>query len=176
MADEMVAFARLSAKTIPGPTLFLTPQPEKIGSLGRVQGWADIRTVEPGAVAGWLRRARALFFFIRAIPSKRASCPTKFAEALACGLPVVCNRGIGDLDAIVERENVGILVDDFSEEAYARAALRLARLLADPYVSERCRRLAEVCFSVELGVARYHELYFRIATAAHADQHRVASR
>ncbi len=159
MADEMVAFARSAAGTVPGPTLFLTPEPEGVRRLWVTPDWAETRTVEPGAVAEWLRRASALFFFIRAIPSKRASCPTKFAEGLATGLPVVCNRGIGDLDDIVEREGVGVLVDGFSEAAYLAATRRLGRLLKDPGLSERCRRLAETRYSVNLGVDAYYRLY-----------------
>lgn len=159
MAAEMVAFARSAAGNVPGPTLFLTPEPEEVRRLGATPDWAEARSVEPGAVAEWLRRARALFFFIRPIPSKRASCPTKVAEGLATGLPVVCNRGIGDLDDIVEREGVGVFVDDFSEAAYSVALRRLARLLEDPGLSERCRRLAETRYSVEFGVGAYRQLY-----------------
>jgi glycosyltransferase involved in cell wall biosynthesis len=159
MAAEMVAFARSAAGIVPGPALFLTPEPEEVRRLGATPDWAEARTVEPGAVAEWLRRASALFFFIRPIPSKRASCPTKFAEGLATGLPVVCNRGIGDLDDIVEREGVGVLVEGFSEAAYLAAARRLGRLLKDPSLSGRCRRLAETRYSVDLGVDAYRQLY-----------------
>jgi glycosyltransferase involved in cell wall biosynthesis len=166
MAEEMVAFARSAAGVVPGRTLFLTPQPELLGGLESTPDWAEIRTVEPGDVAGWLRRATALFFFIRPILSKRASCPTKFAEALASGLPVICNRGIGDLDDIVEREGVGVLVDGFSEPDYASAAGRLRRLLEDPDLSDRCRRLAESRYSVDLGVNAYRKLYDEIVTGA----------
>jgi len=166
MADEMVAFARSAAGTVPGPTLFLTPEPEEVRRLGATPDWAEIRTVEPRAVAEWLRRATAMFFFIKPIPSKRASCPTKFAEGLASGLPVICNRGIGDLDDIVERERVGVLVDGFSEAAYSAAVRRLKGLLGDPGLSERCRRLAETRYSVDLGVDAYHELYTELVTGA----------
>lgn len=165
MAQEMVAFARSAAGVVPGRTLFLTPQPEVLGRLESTSDWAEVRAVEPGHVAGWLRRATALFFFIRPIPSKRASCPTKFAEALASGLPVICNRGIGDLDDIVEREGIGVLVDGFSEPDYVSAAERLRRLLQDPDLSDRCRRLAESRYSVGLGVNAYQRLY-KIVTGA----------
>ena len=166
MAEEMVAFARSAAGAVPGRALFLTPQPEVLGRLESASGWAEIRAVEPGHVAGWLRRATALFFFIRPIPSKRASCPTKFAEALASGLPVICNRGIGDLDDIVEREGVGVLVDGFSEPDYASAAGRLRHLLQDPDLSNRCRRLAEGHYNVDLGVNAYRKMYDEIGTGA----------
>ena len=166
MADKMMAFARSAAGAVPGPTLFLTPQPEEVTRLGPAPEWAEIRAVEPGAVPGWLRRARALLFFIRPIPSKRASCPTKFAEGLASGLPVVCNRGIGDLDDLVEREGVGVLVDGFSDAAYSDAACRLKGLLEDPGLSGRCRRLAETRYSVDIGVDAYHGLYTELVTDA----------
>jgi len=162
MAEEMMAFARSATSAVPGPVLFLTPQPEEVMRFQPPE-WVEVRTVEPGSVAGWLRRARALFFFIRPIPSKRASCPTKFAEGLASGLPVVCNRGIGDLDDIVEKEGVGVLVDDFSETAYGAAARRLKALLEDPGLSQRCRRLAETRYGVDLGADAYRELYVELA-------------
>lgn len=164
MADEMVAFARLAAGAVPGATLFLTSQAEEVRRVGATPDWAEVRTVEPGAVGGWLRRASALFFFIRPIPSKRASCPTKFAEGLASGLPVICNRGIGDLDDVVEREGVGVLLDGFSDAAYAVAARRLKRLLEDPDLAGRCRRLAETRYSVDVGVKAYQQLYIELAT------------
>lgn len=166
MGGEMVAFARASAGIMARPILFLTPEPGELRRFGATADWAEIRTVEPGAVGEWLRRASAMFFFIKPIPSKRASCPTKFAEGLASGLPVICNRGIGDLDGIVEREGVGILVDGFSEAAYSAAVRRLKSLLEDPGLSERCRRLAETRYSVELGIDAYHGLYTELATGA----------
>jgi glycosyltransferase involved in cell wall biosynthesis len=168
MAEEMVAFARMAAEVVPGPVLFLTQEPGELRRLGATPDWAETHAAEPGAVAEWLRRGTALFFFIRPIPSKRASCPTKFAEGLASGLPVVCNRGIGDLDDIIEREGVGVLVDGFSDAAYSDAALRLKGLLEDPGLSGRCRRLAETRYSVDLGVDAYRELYAELVAAAAA--------
>ena len=166
LGEEMVAFARSAVQILPGSTLFLTPQPEEAKRVGLTPDWAEIRTVEPGAVPEWLRRASALFFFSRRNASSRARCPTKFAEGLASGLPVICNRGIGDLDDIVEREGVGVLVDGFSEAAYSTAIRRLRSLLEDPGLAERCRRLAETRYSVDLGVDAYQRLYTELVTGA----------
>jgi len=159
MAKEMVAFARSAANFMREPPLFLTPQTREAQSAGIGADWADVRAVEPWEVASWLRRARALFFFIRPIPSKRASCPTKLAEGLASGLPIVCNRGVGDLDEVLERENVGVLVDSFSADAYTEAWRRLELLLQDPGLAHRCQRLAESRYSLELAVETYQRLY-----------------
>lgn len=165
IAEQMVTFARLAMNTVPGRPLFLTPQPVEAKRFGATPDWADVRTVEPGQVPEWLRRCRALFFFSRAQSSDRARFPTKFAEALASGLPVLCNRQIGDLDDIVEREDVGILTDSFDDDALLDAARRLKHLLRDPSLSERCRRLAETHYSVDLGVDAYQRLYRELAGA-----------
>lgn len=166
MAEEMVAFARAIAGIVPEPALFLTPHTDEGRRLAINDSWAVIRAVSPGHVPAWLQRARALFFFIKPIPSKRASCPTKFAEGLASGLPVVCNRGIGDLDDVVEKENVGILIDSFSDAAYLDAGRRLHSLLQDAELSSRCRRLAESRYGLALGVNGYQELYREIRARA----------
>src|SRR5262249_32214677 len=121
MIREMVAFARRSRRLLPERPLFLTPQVTDARGAGSEPDWADALSADPTEVPQLLRRARAALFFIKPTPAKRASCPTKLAEALACGLPIVCNRGIGDLDEIVERENVGVLVESMSESGYDNA-------------------------------------------------------
>lgn len=156
---EMTRFVQLAGPEIGGRSLLLTPNLDEASRLGLDSVWTETRRAAPAEVHRWLRRARVCVFFIRPAPSKRASCPTKFAEALACGLPVVCNRGIGDLDEIVEHEGVGVLVEAFTDEAYGRAAHRLARLLEDPTLPHRCRALAERRYDVAVGAAAYESLY-----------------
>ena len=163
MGPEMIAFARAVAPSIPGRTLVLTRQEADARALGATADWAEVRGVEPADVPAWIRRGRALLFFIRPVASKRASCPTKLAEGLATGLPVVCNRGIGDLDDLVDKENVGVLVEDFTDAAYRDAGRRLGRLLEDPELGARCRRLAESRFGLDVGVAAYDDLYRDLA-------------
>jgi hypothetical protein len=169
MGSEMAAFARSAVEFVAEPSLFLTPQATDAHRF-RIGGESiEVHSVAPPEVACWLRRARALLFFIRATPAKRASCPTKFAEGLATGLPIVCNRGIGDLDDIVECEKVGVLVDSFSESGYREASQRLHDLLGDPQLSDRCRRLAETRYSLKRGVAAYCDLYRQLVRSR---QHR----
>jgi glycosyltransferase involved in cell wall biosynthesis len=159
MASEMVAFARVASASLGGRTLFLTPQTEEARRAGATPDWAEVRTVAPAEVPRWLRRARAAFFFYSPTPARRATCPTKLAESLATGLPIVANRGVGDLDSILESEGVGVQVESFTEEAYRGAAVRLASLLRDVGTTARCRGLAEKRYSLASGVAAYHDLY-----------------
>src|SRR5262245_36307029 len=74
--------------------------------------------------------------------STRSSSPTKYAEYLACGLPIVVSAGVGDVDDLVERTGAGIIVADHSPEAYASAADRI-RVLAVPSNRDRWRARSE---------------------------------
>lgn len=49
--------------------------------------------------------------FIKPAYSKMASSPTKIAEALAVGVPVVSNAGIGDIDDMTTRLQAGAVID-----------------------------------------------------------------
>lgn len=49
--------------------------------------------------------------FIKPAYSKMASSPTKIAEALAVGVPVISNAGIGDIDDMTTRLQAGAVID-----------------------------------------------------------------
>ena len=162
MVDEMIALAREIAAVVPGRALFLTPDTRLAEQAGASPDWADVRECPPSEVPAWIRCARSSFFVIRPTPAKRASCPTKLGEALASGLPVVANRGIGDVDAFLERDGVGVLVEELNLPGYRAAARKLSTLMDDPDTAERCRRVAEERFSLVTGVRGYRELYDRL--------------
>lgn len=113
----------------------------------------------------YINAADAGMFFIRPVLSKRSSCPIKFAEYLACGLPVVINRGIGDTAEVVKENSVGALVEGFSRGEYERAAHELMALTKDADATgRRCRRTAENLFSLDSGIAKYEKVYESVLT------------
>ena len=115
-------------------------------------------------VPQYLRRARLGLSFRKPTFSQIAASPTKIPEYLAAGLPVVSNAGIGDTDELVEGGRVGVLVREFTREAYARAAEAALRLAAEPGVGRRCAEVARANFDLEsVGGRRYAEVYRRLA-------------
>ncbi len=111
----------------------------------------------------YIRQADCGIFFIKPVLSKRSSCPIKFAEYLACGVPVVINSNVGDTAMIVERYRVGSVVNGFSKEEYSGALERLLELKSeDRALSGRCRGVAEELFSLDAGVSRYFNIYTEI--------------
>jgi glycosyltransferase involved in cell wall biosynthesis len=110
-----------------------------------------------------LCQAHAGLFFLRGGIGAESCSPTKVGEYWACGLPVMMNGGIGDLDDVVRRQRVGVVVRGLSPADLEDASRELLDLLSDPAISERCRRAAEEHYSLEVGVQRQAALYDRLA-------------
>ena len=89
--------------------------------------------------------------------SLKAAMPTKIAEFLAIGRPVVVNAGLGDCDELFAKSKTGVLIsrnDDLNQKA-----LELYELCQDPETPGRCRSLAQEHFSLDQGVNNYLEIY-----------------
>lgn len=122
----------------------------------------QLHALPPAQVPARIQRFDAALSFIRPHFAKLASCPTKVGEYLACGVPVISNGGIGDLDALLGAGDTGCVLADFAPEARARSVDHLQRLWQDPALATRCRALAERHFSLAEGCARYAAAYARL--------------
>jgi hypothetical protein len=96
-------------------------------------------------------------------PSLTAAMPTKIGEFLACGRPIVINKGLGDMDEFIAESKVGVTLN--GDPGNARdAATELIELVSDPETPFRCRAIAEKYFSMDNGVEKYLDLYARMLT------------
>ena len=112
----------------------------------------------PDAVRG---HDLSVMFFTDGL-SKLGSAPTRLAEVLGCGLPVVANDGVGDVAGIVRQNKVGVIVDG-PDPVQMRAALdELKVLMQDPDLPARCRATAQAVFSLEVGTEGYRNIYASI--------------
>jgi glycosyltransferase involved in cell wall biosynthesis len=161
----MLDFFDAARSSLPGlHFLVLTPQAPVMGREVARRGFerdVTVRTVSPAAVPAHLAAADFGISFIAASPSKIASSPTKLAEYLACGLPVVVNPGVGDVEEL-KQEPAWVVVDRLDRESYERAALRLRGLLAQPDGRETARELAVRRFALARAVEAYDDLYRRL--------------
>jgi glycosyltransferase involved in cell wall biosynthesis len=94
--------------------------------------------------------------------SLSAAMPTKIAEFLACGRPVVVNKGLGDMDQFIEEFDTGVVLDGTTNNLI-EGAKKLASLLSDRDTPMRCRALAEKYFSADVGASKYLDLYSQIS-------------
>ncbi len=124
------------------------------GSLGER---LTIAARRPDEMSAALRNHSVSAMFFTTGISKLGSSPTRMAEILGCGIPVVANSGVGDVEAIIRDNKVGVILDEPSEADKALA--ELTELMTDPELPDRCRAAAESIFSLSNGTRAYRKLY-----------------
>jgi glycosyltransferase involved in cell wall biosynthesis len=90
--------------------LFLCPPDPAIDALAaNWLGRALRMWVQPAEVHDVLAACDAALLVREDTVTNRVASPTKFAEYLACGLPVIISAHIGDFSEVVARERLGIV-------------------------------------------------------------------
>ena len=146
--------------------MFLThSDPALIRPLLEARGFSEndffIGQVNPEEVPAYLFAADAGISFVKAGYATQSRSPTKIPEYLACGLPLVANRGVGDVDELITEGRIGVTVEEFSSKGYAESLAALEEL-GD--ISQRCQSAARIGFDlVDIGGKRYRSLYKRLA-------------
>lgn len=170
LLDEMLDFFNVLSQEIINPCFtFLTEEePKYIYSVAERKKMPLDRIIikrsAEGGIVRALAQADAGIFFIN--PYKRYnSSPIKYGEYLACGLPVVINSGIGDTDSITEKEGVGVVIREFSEDNYRIASKKIINLLRDKdRLRQHCKDIAQKYFSLEEGIDKYLAIYQKLST------------
>ena len=108
-------------------------------------------------------------FFLKPSYAAKASSYTKLAEFLAAGVPVVTNKGVGDIETILGSNLCGVLVPGLTESDLAAAARQALGFIegerVPKAVRESCRATAEKFFALDDGVERYFSIYQSLASA-----------
>jgi glycosyltransferase involved in cell wall biosynthesis len=142
--------------------------PDLIKPLLEVRGFTEsdffIGKVLPSEIPRYLSAADLAVSFIKPCYSKLASSPTKNAEYLACGLPMITNSGVGDTAEFTREDNVGYVIDEFNAESYRKALAGIEMLLENKAeLTKRCQNSAQKRFSLEMvGGERYRNIYRKL--------------
>ena len=119
-----------------------------------------IKKVTPAEIPLYLSASDIAISFIKACYSKLSSSPTKIAEYLASGVPIITNRGVGDVAEMIEENQVGAVIEDFTTQSYLNALQKVAEMKV---LDEKCRQTAEQKFDLEkVGGAKYRLLYNKL--------------
>lgn len=100
-------------------------------------------------------------FFIRNTFSKTASSPTKHAELMGMGIPVICNT-IGDTGYIIQKSKTGQLVETFDDDVFQKAINDLPTI--ERLDKDFIRQCGMDLFDLQIGIRQYSQLYQRIIT------------
>lgn len=166
LLDSMIDFFITAKKIIPNAHfLILTmsnPQIAKeiIKAKDARNDDFTIKEVPFEEVPDYLSCADSSLCFIKPVISKVASSPTKLAEFLASGIPVIINSGIGDCDEILQREKIGVIVNNFTIDSYQKSINNLLLLLKEKEtLRNRCINSAKKYFLLNDGVIKYKGIY-----------------
>ena len=164
--DWLAAFLTVAAKRDPELRFELTTRDDPEQVRAAIGGDADMQarlSIAPSpservheVIQGQMA---SVMFYAGGEVSELGRSPTRMAEILGCGLPVVANEGVGDVAQVIRDYRVGVLVGGPGKGAMEAAWDELQQLLADPDLSRRCRAAAEEVFSLEAGTAAYSALY-----------------
>ena len=107
----------------------------------------------------YIALADASIFFIVTSFSGKAVSPTKQAEVMGMGLPIVANAGLGDTDRILKESDTGVLI-----EGYDEASLKLAadKLLSFNKNQKEVRQEAIKRFALDHAINKYAEVYQKL--------------
>jgi glycosyltransferase involved in cell wall biosynthesis len=171
LLDEMCAFFLELKKRKPDAFFrILTKHPAEetakaFQKLGIDDGDYEVLSVKPTEVGTYIKQASLAISFRKSTFAQIAASPTKIPEYLAVGVPVVSNAGIGDTDALIEREKVGVIVSDLSSEGYAQAVDKALELLRDASLYEKCVRVAHAGFDLKtVGRNGYLNVYKKLSS------------
>jgi glycosyltransferase involved in cell wall biosynthesis len=122
-----------------------------------------VKSVSSDEIPGYIASADIAISFIKPCFSKLSSSPTKIAEYLAGGIPIITNHGVGDVAELIESDKVGAVVDGFDAGSYRKALKAIESLRASPELPENCRRSASLRFDLRaVGGVKYRSLYKKI--------------
>lgn len=101
-------------------------------------------------------------FFIQSTFSKLASSPTKHAELMGLGIPVIANSGIGDTDKIIQETYSGDLIDLVSIDRFSNLSIKIDKLLM--IEKQSIREAGQKIFDLEVGIAAYKGIYLKFSS------------
>jgi glycosyltransferase involved in cell wall biosynthesis len=165
IADFLQAARRMRPDTF---AMFLTQtSPDLIVPLLKERGFTEkdffVGKVSPLEVQNYLNASDVALSFVKSSYATLSRSPTKIPEYLACGLPIVSNCGVGDVDEMLLEERVGVIVDDFTAEDYAAALAGAIELKEEENFTENAQTAARSRFDLErIGGARYRRIYERL--------------
>ena len=144
--DETVRFYRLARARVPQAFL-LVLSPDATAWRRALAGFDPaayrVATVPHAEVGRHLAAADAAFLLRKRSVINEVSAPVKFAEYLACGVPVVTSPHVGDYSSLVLARRVGVVMEPEDETTWPAACDGVVALAQEADARARCRAVAE---------------------------------
>lgn len=163
MLDEMLGFFKVLKQKYSNSKFFFITNDNPVNILANAkekninENDIIIKSADRNQVPEFLSLSTMSIFFIKPVFSKKASSPTKLAEILGMGIPIVCNSNVGDIDEIFSNNNIGLVVSEFNEQEYKNTIDKLDKNFN--LDKSELREVSKKLFSLQMGVDRYYNIY-----------------
>lgn len=120
--------------------------------------------IQPSArknIPAYLSVADASIYFIMDSFSKQASSPTKQAEVMSMGIPLICNPGVGDSSDILIEGKSGYICNGYNISDYDKTISEFEYPVSENF-RMHIRSEALHHFSLSDGIAKYLEMYRKL--------------
>lgn len=123
-----------------------------------------IKKVAPSQIPRYLAAADFAISFVKSSFSTLSRSPTKIPEYLACGLPILANAGVGDIDELISTNKIGVLIESLSCDGLNRALDELTFLSNRDDLRINCQEVAKKHFDLQgVGGNRYLRIYRKLS-------------
>lgn len=86
----------------------------------------------PNEIPLYINICNLTLSFVRDTFARMASSPTKIAESIGCGVPVICNKNVGDTNDLF-KDNPLLLVNAHSEDSLIKKAIEIKNFSINKY-------------------------------------------
>jgi len=92
--------------------------------------------------------------------SQQGICPLKLIDYLQVGIPVIANKGVGDLDELFDKYSLGYIIEDVNSINYSEL-LEFTNSVK-LFQPKNLNKIAQEEFSLSLMVDKYQKLYEKV--------------
>ena len=163
MLDEMIdLFARIKIKYASAKFLILTHSSipmiyERVAAKNLSIEDFIIKEASRNEVPIFIKASDINISFIKPLYSKISSSPTKLAEVLSMGIPVIVNNGVGDVKEIVTEARAGFVLENFDAKSLDEAVDTIPDLMQ--LDSLKIRESVTKTYSLTNGIISYLACY-----------------
>lgn len=164
LTDEKMQFCKILADKIPSVKfLFISPEEQHdiIKDTAQRFGIPEknifIKHGKRHQVPALLSFSSYSVFFIKSCYSKKSSSPTKHAEIMAMGIPVITNAGVGDIEEIITKYKSGIVLKDLNKKEFQSVSESIVK--DNSFDKKAIREGAKEYYDLENAIEKYHKIY-----------------
>tara|TARA_Y100000590_G_scaffold457581_1_gene610506 strand:+ start:1166 stop:2305 length:1140 start_codon:yes stop_codon:yes gene_type:complete len=99
-------------------------------------------------------------YFLKEDFSKIASCPTKLGEMLSCGIPVITNKGIGDINIYInDKKKAGFMVNKINYNNLNKINNKINNKKSYLKLKKNAKFIANEYFEKNKNILKYKKIY-----------------